>query len=269
MVRDQIKNTEYFVEFVKLKSQLIELNSSALLSSQVHESKVNWAIFRNLGNEIESLVAKYSMGKSIEVIKGDYSKIIYNLINSWIPLCTKIQNDKGELFDQYLIGPYERFLHLLSIGYLLKIPDADFQILVDIIDRDHISDNLYEFIIKARFPNRVQKRPEKYDTDKAVVLKVYEKLRKATEQKDKDEAARLVKQFLEKDFYHKHMNLYNSHNSKANIYCGYWSFEAAAVVKIMGLDDSSFIDNQYYPKDLVHETSKSSQKKGWLGRLGI
>ena len=171
--------------------------------------------------------------------------------------------------NQYYVPTYQIILNYFSLAYLLEIPDSDFQILVNITDRDNISDNLYEFIIKARFPNRVQKRSEEYDTEHSVILKVYNRLRKATKEKDKVAAARLVKQFLEKDYYHKHMNLYNSHNSKANIYCGYWSFEAAAVVKIMGLDDSSFIDNQYYPKDLVHQLPLTKEKKGWLGKLGF
>jgi hypothetical protein len=34
-------------------------------------------------------------------------------------------------------------------------------------------------------------------------------------------------------------------------YFGYWSFESAAIVAALGLDDSSFRDNEYYPKDLV------------------
>ena len=168
-----------------------------------------------------------------------------------------------------MVSPYAKMLQMLSLGYLLNISDQNFQILVDIIDRDNISDNLYEFIIKARFADRVQKRPEEYDTDQSVILKVYDKLRKATEQADKVEANKLVKQFLEKDFYHEHSNFYEFHKKKYNAYYGYWSFEAAAVVKIMGLDDSSFIDNQYYPKDLVHQKSEPPKKKGFLGKLGF
>jgi hypothetical protein len=34
-------------------------------------------------------------------------------------------------------------------------------------------------------------------------------------------------------------------------YSGYWCFEAAAVVKLLGIDDSSFRDNEYYPADLL------------------
>lgn len=34
-------------------------------------------------------------------------------------------------------------------------------------------------------------------------------------------------------------------------YWGYWSFETLGVVAALGLDDSSFRDNEYYPRDLA------------------
>lgn len=264
-MRDQLKNKEYFEKFFKIKFQLTELNNKALSDGKVHESKVDWAKYGNLGHYIESLITQYSLGYNLTEIGNSIKKIIQLTPDLWIPTCTKVHDNKGLLYDKYFIGPYERFLQILSLAYLLEIPIDDFQILVDIIDRDNISDNLYEFIIKARFPERIQKKPEIYETDSAT-LKAYDKLRKATEQSDKVEASKLVELFLEKDFYHKHMNLYNSHNSKADIYCGYWSFESAAVVKIMGLDDSSFIDQQYYPKDLVHISPEPAKKEGLFGK---
>ncbi len=36
-----------------------------------------------------------------------------------------------------------------------------------------------------------------------------------------------------------------------NLICGYWSFETAAIVKILGLDDTSLKDNNHYPYDLA------------------
>ncbi len=43
-------------------------------------------------------------------------------------------------------------------------------------------------------------------------------------------------------------NTYEYDNSN---YVGYWAFETAAFVKMRGLDDSSFRDNVYYPKDML------------------
>ena len=268
-MRDTLKDKEYFEEFLKTKNQLIKFNNDSLLEGKVHESKIKSAKFRNLDFKVESLIAQYSLGDNLHDLSKSFDSITNSITKTWYQSETKIKNSKGQIFDQYMVSSYERFLHLLSIGYLLELSDQDFKILVDIIDRDNISDNLYEFIIKARLPNRDQKRPEEYDPKHSVILKVYDKLRKATEHRDKAEAAKLVKQFLDKDFYHKHMNLYNSHNSKANIYCGYWSFESAAIVKIMGLDDSSFINNPYYPKDLVHQSPEPPMKKVFLGKLGF
>lgn len=267
-MRDQLKNKEYFEKFLKTKFQLIELNNKGLSDGKVHESKVDWAKYGNLGHYIESLITQYSLGYNLTEIRNSIKNIIQLTPDLWIPTCTKVHDNKGLLHDKYFIGPYERFLQILSLAYLLEESDSDFQVLVDIVDRDNISDDLYEFIIKARFSDRIQKKPEIYETDSATV-KAYDKLRNATKQSDKVEASKLVKLFLEKDFYHKHMNLYNSHNSKADIYCGYWSFEAAAVVKIMDLDDSSFIDNKYYPKDLVHPPKEEPKRKGFLGKLGF
>lgn len=34
-------------------------------------------------------------------------------------------------------------------------------------------------------------------------------------------------------------------------YDGYWCFEAAAVTRLLGIDDASYRDNEYYPRDLA------------------
>ena len=43
--------------------------------------------------------------------------------------------------------------------------------------------------------------------------------------------------------------LYGTDKSEA--YVGYWSFEAALVATLWGIDDSAFADHPHYPVDLV------------------
>ncbi|MEG0348628.1 MAG: DUF1911 domain-containing protein [Acinetobacter sp.] len=43
-------------------------------------------------------------------------------------------------------------------------------------------------------------------------------------------------------------------------YFGYWSWEAAAVTWLLGIDDSSYREHQFYPKDLV-DFAKAQDKK--------
>ena len=45
---------------------------------------------------------------------------------------------------------------------------------------------------------------------------------------------------------------YNNDQGGEGAYYGYWCFEAALVVRLLDIDDSSFRDNVYYPKDMVN-----------------
>lgn len=50
-------------------------------------------------------------------------------------------------------------------------------------------------------------------------------------------------------WYYNHANdaWFDSLNSDENIYCGYWSFEAAAVAISLGMSDADFKGVEYYP----------------------
>lgn len=54
----------------------------------------------------------------------------------------------------------------------------------------------------------------------------------------------LVNEYVIKEWYKnlKKIGWYNSYKNIYEIYFGYWSFEIVVVVKIMKLDDSSFIN---------------------------
>ena len=71
---------------------------------------------------------------------------------------------------------------------------------------------------------------------------------------EESEDCRLLKEYLQEKWYdiHKECAWYDSHKSSKNIYCGYWSFEAGAIAKILKLDDNSLGNVSYYPYELVH-----------------
>lgn len=62
----------------------------------------------------------------------------------------------------------------------------------------------------------------------------------------------LIDKFL-KGYYKGMKNAYwhDSHLGEDACYFGYWCFELAALVKGYRINDASFIDNQYYPSDIV------------------
>ena len=71
---------------------------------------------------------------------------------------------------------------------------------------------------------------------------------------DKSKSLERLKKYLTKEWYRGHSNegWHDTHKSEFNIHTGYWSFESGALVKILGLDDSTLKGLPYYPYDMVH-----------------
>ncbi|MET4084253.1 hypothetical protein ABIB40_004229 [Pedobacter sp. UYP30] len=65
---------------------------------------------------------------------------------------------------------------------------------------------------------------------------------------DKKNSLKNLKQYL--TLWYKSIEI-KTHNNKITHY-GYWCWEAGALAKILGLDDSSLENQQYYPYDMVH-----------------
>lgn len=95
-----------------------------------------------------------------------------------------------------------------------------------------------------------------YLTWKIRMKNPYQTLRNILENSPKK--AEDIKVYLEKKWYKGHHDLpwYDIHKSDQMLYCGYWSNETAAAVKILGIDDSCLKDQQYYPYDLAHFKKK-------------
>ena len=245
-VRDTHKDEAYFRAWLKNKKKLFRQREEAIEKGKVAESRLPDIYYLYTRDHISQLIGYYSMGFSKEELRDEMIPVIDLMTQYWIPDRTKMKlrvKGKMEILDEYWLESYEFFLKILSLAYLLEISDDYFQKLVAILDRDNISDKLYECIIQARIPERVK--------EKTKVFKPYKRLCEACDEPDKTKASELVKVFLEKDFYHKHMVLYDTHKLEGKLYRGYWSFEAAAVVKAKSLDDASFRDHPYYPADLV------------------
>ena len=88
-----------------------------------------------------------------------------------------------------------------------------------------------------------------------VIPEVFKSLREAILEEDTIIAQSFIKQFIENEWYQNHKKAdsgwVDSHKSEHDLYVGYWCFEAAAITCIKGLDDSSYRDHPYYPKDLA------------------
>lgn len=70
--------------------------------------------------------------------------------------------------------------------------------------------------------------------------------------RDKVAASKRLQQYMEKEWYKGHYSYGWRNAHKEPGYVGFWSFETAALAKILNLDDSSLKNSNRYPYDLAH-----------------
>jgi len=249
MLRDQIRDKNYFEKIIFEKETSNQTWLAKCNIGEVKEDRIPF-VRRNLSWTYLTIIsAKYSAGYCIENLLADWKEGIKLIHESWDGFWKLKQGNPPVEYDQYILSAYDEMLWMLSLGYLLDAQAQDFKKLVEVIDRDKVKDNLFEFIISAKLKDRAPIQEESY-REFFGVPETFAKLRESIDEPDKAKAEKLIHDFLKRDWYknHKDAGWYNSHKSKHDTYFGYWSFESAAVVKIKGLDDTSFRDNQYYPK---------------------
>jgi hypothetical protein len=175
------------------------------------------------------MVAKYSAGYPLEEVKKAYLDVLAGILTYWA--------DDQELSKR---------LNIAAIGVMLEIEDEYFDILEKFIDGGEEKLYMLDYLIHYR-------RPERKIADKVYAESVFGWIKKAT-QMEKPEAEAFIAEYLKRKWYSTHGCFYwhDSHKSQVNTYFGYWCFEAGALVKVMGLDDSAFKDNKYYPYDMAH-----------------
>ncbi|HEY8934009.1 MAG TPA: PoNe immunity protein domain-containing protein [Cyclobacteriaceae bacterium] len=249
MIRDQIRDDHYFEQYISRQIEGINKFLNWIEIGKTPQERINIVKQEIAKDYIYIILAKYSTGYSLENLLPDWKEGVKVIHESWDGFWKLKHGNPSIEYDQYILSAYDEMLWMLSLGYLLNVPDEDFKKLVEVIDRDKVKDKLYEFIISAKLKDRHPILEESY-CDFFGVPETFSKLREAIQEPDKTKASKLIYDFLKKDWYKNHRDAgwYDSHKSKHDTYFGYWSFESAAVVKIMGLDDNSFKDNQYYPK---------------------
>ncbi|MDT8346915.1 MAG: DUF1911 domain-containing protein, partial [Flavobacteriaceae bacterium] len=145
-----------------------------------------------------------------------------------------------------------------SLAILLDVSKDDFQVIVDLIDKDDIKDKLIEFMISSRYPERPALKEDSYKRY-MMIPKLHKKLVDIAYDLQAEQAILETNDFLKKEWikipkkYYINLNLKDIPNYEVKSgFVGLWAFEVAAVVKIKGLDDSSFKDNKFYPDRLLY-----------------
>lgn len=233
--RAAFKNAKYFDTMLKKREERIatDIETKRTLTEQGKATAYHdWSVALDY---LTKFYLQYSMGQPIEQCYDTFITATDWYSRGW-------EKDSA----------YADMIEMVSIGYLLQIPDDKFNIIVQYIEKSDAGsdygewkpDGILWFIINGR-------KGSGQNPDDVIWPSLYKSLLKITRM-NKEDATIAMKEYLEKWYdLHKKDPWYDNHN-KELAYKGYWCWEAGAITKIMQLDDSSFKDSPYYPYDLVH-----------------
>ncbi|KZE38937.1 hypothetical protein AV656_08540 [Bhargavaea cecembensis] len=234
MIRDPLKDKAYFGQYIKDENETIEAFKELLdivISQRGLDDEGVRDGFKSLNFfHFNKLNAMYSGGTDLREIR-DFIPVVID----WM--------EKG-----WTGGHYIQMLWILSISFMLEIDDDQFERIVKLVRRYRMEDVLIDFLLTSR-----NSAPQKSDSP-LLHEDPYRKLIDLIHLNDPEQQSQKLKEYLELHWYdgHKDTGWYDSHTNPDAIYSGYWSFESGAIVKILGLDDSSLKNVPYYPYDMVH-----------------
>ncbi|ALZ61245.1 TPA: DUF1911 domain-containing protein [Bacillus cereus] len=227
---------EYHKEFIEenredIKSLEEDTKNGIQRYSKDNKSIIEGTYLANFRYEMEDIRAKYSLGEDVSVIEKEFHNAIYDLENT----------------GSREIG-YLSLIWMISLGILLETDKKNIERLKKIVDTKNMNDAVIDFLLCAsdigytKMTNRYYKENPYAKTREIIELA----------QTDKKEASKRLQTYMEKEWFKGHYDYEWKNAHKEPGYVGYWSFETAAIVKILGLDDTSLKDNNHYPYDLAH-----------------
>lgn len=198
--------------------------------------------------------ALYSAGADVETLRAEFSGVLSAAERAVEFMKRDVPDDKrARIFaigqsgrDRFLDKDHYRgWLWLVSLAIVFGVDDETFDRVVAASEFGW-EDRLLGRLIAAR-------RPEHPVGEELMLPRVVGALDKAFDAASPTAAEKAVAQYLSKWYpAWKGVSGWGGHEFVAKKkYFGYWAFEAVAVAAVLGLDDSSFRDDEYYPRDLA------------------
>ena len=257
-MRDPLCSESYLLETIEFdKEEICERKKKIIVLKDDMEKGIQrypkdnqsiiYATYRGMFMyNTEILIAKYSLGSHPDEMIEDYLNGIEYLEN--------VGEEKVWYID---------LLWMLSLGILLEVDKQDLKRLACVIEKQKKEDALMDFLLKACDIGWNHNTSE-YER-KNPYAKTAEIIQMALHDKNREKASKRLQQYIEKEWIKGHNDLDFKNAHKEPGYVGLWSFEAAALAKILGLDDSALKDNNHYPYDLAHYKNGMSFDLSWYG----
>lgn len=243
MPRDTSRNKEYFEdrynkdvsEYENAARELeIEQAEFDRLKREYSGEDINVAYDKYFVCFMRAFYSGYSLGLAKQELTTDWKALVTSVVWSWDP------------------DVYYKMESLLSLAVIFDIDRYIMRPAYDLLREsnyaDHIIDS-FTYYIDPLFPIQTENL---YEHKRSRVLSRVIEL--TLEEGKREEAAARLRAFLDDEWLKYQIDgvIDNTQHLTEDEYRGYWSIEAAALVKILGLDDEVLKGCKHYPYDLIH-----------------
>jgi hypothetical protein len=244
-LRDVLMDQAYFDMWIEYDLKKIEEKEQASKKPGVnpkYDAQFSFQIFRKY---YQVLIARYSRGDPLSDLKASFP----DLVDAWecataeeLKVFTPEEMANRKQFSRNL-DIYIVCLWLVSLARCLEVDEALFARILALCGNEG-EDWLFEHLAHA---------PGRKVAGTLCYPKTHRALKDAIEEPNQRDRVRLMQRFL--TGWYPSLNKTYWHDNHKGVdgggYFGYWCFEAAAVVKLGGWDDSDWRNMPYYPKHLV------------------
>ncbi|MEI3611235.1 PoNe immunity protein domain-containing protein [Pseudogracilibacillus sp. SO30301A] len=248
--KDGLEYKQKFINYYSDRIQSIKEDIKNENQKLPKDSKsiIEESYLSNFSSKIDVIRGKYSLGQSNISIENDFNCAISDL--DYI----------GNREVAYL-----KLLWAISLGLLLETDKQNMKRLAKIVERQNMEDFVVDYLLLAsdigwkKVRNIFEKEVPYTNTKEIIELA----------EADKKEASKRLQTYMENEWFQGHYDYEWRNAHKRRGYLGFWSFETAAIAKILKLDDSTLKDNNHYPYDLVHYKNSMTFKDFTLSKYLI
>jgi len=245
MLRDTIKNLTYFNARIDFRIKSINKGVARLAEESRPTSQKLQVAYRCIESTMILIHQRYTRGDEVSDLKTELQALLsYRIQQKQYADALPLKEQKERIGWEEIRKDHMRnlFLKWLSFAYCLDMGDVYYKQVLDLIANQGQDALLDEIAVQLGDTERPVSDSLLYKTR---FNKLYKVIQAAPDKRPK-----LMLAYL--DAWYKLEGSPENHLMDNDSYRGYWSWEAALVTKLYGIDDSLFIDHEYYPKDLVH-----------------
>ncbi len=245
-MRDTVKPIDYFDKWIEFERKQIA-NITAWLNSD-GASKPEGAVlaaYQRVRANLHVLIMRYSRGDQLAELTCELKQLL-PMVADLRRRLEILPPDSGRYRKQFEVldlDNYQLRLWLIAFSVNLSLSEEDVDTLVTFIGNEG------EDVLLDRLVNRI--RPGRKIGTELHFARPFQLLLVALDASGAQQGAMMLK-FL-KAWYPacKRAYWYNNAEGDDRGYVGYWCFEAAAAVKLFGIEHQSFREHPHYPADLL------------------